>query len=116
MDEYTLVIRECPVDDGGGFRATFIELPGCVGDGATREEALKNAEEAKACWISAAKAYDIDMASDRYSGRLLLRMPKEMHRDISLLARSRDVSINSLITDMVSDSLKKASMEFRKAG
>ncbi len=116
MTDFTVIIRECSVDEGGGYRASFMDLPGCVGDGVTPDEALRHAEEAKECWLEAAQELGVDIDKDNYSGRLLLRMPKEMHRDISLLARSRDVSINSLITDMVSDSLKKASMEFRKAG
>jgi antitoxin HicB len=52
--EYAVTIRPLPAADGGGFIAIVADLPGCVSDGETPQEALANAQDAIACWIEAA--------------------------------------------------------------
>lgn len=42
-------------DDGGGFIAYAAGMPGCTGDGATKEEALADLERAKIEWLAASK-------------------------------------------------------------
>ena len=59
--EYTVHIEQLAEDDGGGYLATVPDLPGCVSDGATPEEALKNVQEAIASWIEAAKEWKQDI-------------------------------------------------------
>ena len=53
--EYAVHIEQLAESDGGGYLATVPDLPGCMSDGATPEEALKNVQEAIASWIEAAK-------------------------------------------------------------
>jgi predicted RNase H-like HicB family nuclease len=43
-------------DEGGGFLATVPDLPGCMSDGETPEEALANIQDAVAAWIEEAQA------------------------------------------------------------
>jgi antitoxin HicB len=52
--EYPVVVEPLPAEDGGGFVATVPDLPGCMSDGATPEEALTNVQDAIATWIEAA--------------------------------------------------------------
>ena len=40
MPEYPFTIRELAIDDGGGFLIEFPDLPGCISDGETVEEAI----------------------------------------------------------------------------
>jgi antitoxin HicB len=49
------VIEPLPPEDGGGFVAYVPDLPGCMSDGATREEAARNVSDAIECWIEEAK-------------------------------------------------------------
>ena len=53
--DYTVVIQPNPVVDGGGFVALVPDLPGCMSDGETREEAARNAADAISEWIDEAK-------------------------------------------------------------
>jgi antitoxin HicB len=53
--EYAVRIERLAESDGGGYLATVPDLPGCMSDGETPEEALKNVQEAIASWIEAAK-------------------------------------------------------------
>lgn len=51
---YPVQLRPLSPEEGGGWLATVPDLPGCVSDGETREEALKNVNEAIRGWIEAA--------------------------------------------------------------
>lgn len=52
--EYTVIVEPLSAEDGGGFIATVPDLPGCVSDGETPEEALVNVQDAISTWIGAA--------------------------------------------------------------
>ena len=53
--DYEVDIRPLGTADGGGFIAVAPELPGCMSDGETPQEALANAYDAIACWIEGAQ-------------------------------------------------------------
>ena len=53
--DYAVVIQPNPAVDGGGFIALVPDLPGCMSDGDTREEAARNAADAISEWIDEAK-------------------------------------------------------------
>lgn len=53
--EYPIVVEPLPPEEGGGFLATAPDLPGCMSDGETPEEALGNIQDAIAAWIEAAR-------------------------------------------------------------
>lgn len=54
LTDYAVTIRPLAGVDGGGFVALVPDLPGCMSDGETPQEALANAQDAIACWIEAA--------------------------------------------------------------
>lgn len=53
--DYPLIVEPLSAEDGGGFVATAPDLPGCMSDGETPEEAVVNARDAVAAWIEAAE-------------------------------------------------------------
>jgi antitoxin HicB len=44
--EYQFTIRPLTDDEGGGYLIEFRDLPGCISDGETIEEAIANGERA----------------------------------------------------------------------
>ncbi len=52
---YAIVIEPLSAEDGGGFIATVPDLPGCMSDGETPQEALANVDDAIRTWIEAAQ-------------------------------------------------------------
>ena len=52
---YPVVVQPLTDEDGGGFIATVPDLPGCMSDGETSEEALTNVQGAIEAWIEAAQ-------------------------------------------------------------
>ena len=54
MDEamqYPIFVTPLSDEDGGGFGAKALDLPGCIGDGATPEAAAKDVRKAIVEWI-----------------------------------------------------------------
>lgn len=54
--DYQVILRRLGPEEGTGFLATVAELPGCVSNGATIEEAQLNIEDAINRWIAHAQA------------------------------------------------------------
>jgi antitoxin HicB len=54
--DYAVIIEPLAEEDGGGFVATVPDLPGCMSDGDTREEAARNVEDAIASWLEEAQS------------------------------------------------------------
>ena len=52
---YSVSIGPLSLEDGGGYVARVPDLPGCMSDGDSPEEALENVYDAIACWIEAAQ-------------------------------------------------------------
>jgi len=55
MDKYEIIIYWS--DEDQAFVADVPELPGCMAHGNTREEALKNINEAIKLWLDTAKEF-----------------------------------------------------------
>lgn len=55
FEDYPHLIRPLSQEDGGGYLITFPDLPGCMSDGDTPEEALENGKDAFQGWIAAAE-------------------------------------------------------------
>lgn len=68
--EYPVIITPLSADDGGGFSAVVPDLPGCISDGDTPEQAITNVQDAIAIWIEA--AHDLDRVVPRPSRTLAL--------------------------------------------
>ena len=51
MNEYRITIETLTPEDGGGFLAWVPDLPGCMSDGETPEDAVRNCREAIGEWI-----------------------------------------------------------------
>jgi antitoxin HicB len=53
--DYAVTVLPLERDLGGGYCAYVPDLPGCISDGETPQEAFDNAQDAIASWIEAAQ-------------------------------------------------------------
>ena len=87
-----------PDTEEGGFTVWYPDLPGCITCSETIEGAVANAVDAKKAWIEAALEQGLDIYDPAdtadYSGQFKLRMPKSLHRDLSLHAKQEGISMN----------------------
>jgi predicted RNase H-like HicB family nuclease len=94
-------------DPDGGFVGEVKELPGCLTQGETEKETLANLSEAMELWLEAAFKQGLAIPEPeierRYSGKLLLRLPKSLHKKLADAAESDGVSINQWIVSALSE-------------
>jgi antitoxin HicB len=94
-------------EDEGGYRAEIIEFPGCFAEGETAAEAAANLEDAASSWLAAAiaKGQTIPepMEELEYSGKLVVRLPKSLHRHAAFAANREGVSLNQFIVSSLAE-------------
>jgi antitoxin HicB len=113
MDEvdYPFTMRPLTVAEGGGYLIEYPDLPGCMSDGETIEEALSSGRDARAAWIlamrEAGRPVPLPAAEPGagYSGKWQLRTPKSLHRSLADRARREGVSLNTLAVALLAEGL-----------
>jgi antitoxin HicB len=110
VEQYTglpyhlLVVRDGE-DKGKPWVASVEELAGCTSRGKTPDEALNGVQAAMASWIAAALQEGREVPEPKsatsHSGRLLLRMPRTLHADLTRASEREGVSLNQFITDVL---------------
>jgi antitoxin HicB len=102
---YSILLHEVEDEGQKYWIAEVPELPGCKSHGSTVEEAVKNVEEAKKDWISdslkSGEEVPTPTERDRYSGKMLVRMSRSLHRSLALIADAENLSLNQLIVTML---------------
>jgi antitoxin HicB len=104
---YTTVLRR---DDEGDIVAHIEELPGCVAHGQDSHEALTILEEFKQAWIERCIAAGNPVPEPQIeeplpSGKWLQRVPRTLHKKLVRIAKREDVSLNQLVTSMLSEAV-----------
>lgn len=106
IDSYQFAIRPLSEPDGGGFAIEYPDLPGCVSDGETPEEALRNGADAvKAYLRSCVRRGDPVPKPGSASGQWRQRVPRSLHARLVAKARQEGVSLNALVTAMIAEGL-----------
>ncbi len=86
-----------------GWVARVVEWSGCIGSGDTAAEALTDLEEAMRAWAGSCLVDGVaipePIKDDAYSGKLVLRIPRSLHRDAARLAEHEHVSLNQYISN-----------------
>lgn len=94
--------RQVVPEQDGSFRAEILEFPGCIALGDTQADALRLLEEVASDWIDAAlengQAIPEPIETNAgFSGKLVLRLPKGLHRKAVYMANREGVSLNQFI-------------------
>jgi len=101
-------------DPDGGYVAEIKDLNGCLTQGDTIEEVAKNINEARELWLETAYEHgdEIPLPSSEtdYSGKLMLRMPKNLHYRLATLAKNEGVSLNQYLLFLLSSATGKAGL------
>jgi len=111
---YPIVIAPHSNGDGPEWRATVEELPGCEASGATPESAAAAIHEELDRWLRTARAEGRDVpppgAAAAHSGKLLVRMPRSLHAELTRASEREGTSLNAYIVAALS-----ASVAWRRA-
>ena len=98
IPKHRFEVKQLDKTEGGGFLVTFPDLPGCVSDGETLEEAVANAADAENEWLLASQEWD---KSAEKPGRFVARMPQWLYRGLQYNAQKEGVSMNTLIVSVL---------------
>lgn len=98
--------REFVKNDDGTWFARVVELPGCMTEGDTPDEAMANLDDAIELWVGVklrnGEPVPAPLNAETYSGKFVVRVPKTLHRDLVRRAESEDVSLNQYVLSALS--------------
>ena len=96
-----------PDEESGTYTAQILEFPGCVTEGKTPQEAYERLEDVALSWIEAALDMGQDIPSPwstyDYGGKVALRLPKGLHKQVALAAERDGTSLNQFIVMAISE-------------
>ncbi len=111
LSQYPFEIRALSDEEGGGFLISFTDFSECISDGETVEEAIENGLDALQETIAALESMNLTVpepgSGGGYSGKFMQRVPKSLHARLALRAKQEGVSMNSLVTTILAESLGK---------
>ncbi|WP_104371937.1 type II toxin-antitoxin system HicB family antitoxin [Desulfocucumis palustris] len=89
----------------GGYVVAIPDLPGCISQAETVEDAIKMIEDAKTCWLEVALEDGIaisEPSNEEYSGKFNVRVPKSLHRRLVEKAKEENISLNQYVNYQLS--------------
>ncbi len=94
--------------ESGTYTAEIQDLPGCIAQGDTPQQALENLENAAASWIQVAleQGQAIPEPFSMHpvpSGRIALRLPKTLHRQAAQMAEREGASLNQFLVAAIAE-------------
>lgn len=91
----------------GTFRAEILEFPGCIATADTSSEALGALECVATSWLQSMidrkQRVPDPIEASEFSGKLVLRLPKSLHKKAAHAAAIEGVSLNQFITSCVAE-------------
>lgn len=101
--------RELIPEPEGGWFVRIKELPGCMSQGDTADEAMTMIEDALRGWLEAELRNGSVIPEPRpeedFSGKFVVRVPKSLHRKINDAADDEGVSLNQWIITALAESI-----------
>jgi predicted RNase H-like HicB family nuclease len=102
-----------------GFIAVVPDLAGCSAFGETEKEAIEQVKIAQELWVKTAKKEGRKVpqpsTEDVFSGKILARTPKSLHKALMEKAKEEGVSLNQLVVYLLSRGVNQRISEM-KAG
>lgn len=104
---YKIEIEPIQANEGGGFCARILQFGmSIVADGETAHEAFENLKDFqkiqfKKYLSEGLEIPEPDTGMEAYSGRILARIPKYLHRDLVIAAKKNGVSLNQYIVSLL---------------
>ncbi len=104
--DYPVTVYEAPE---GGFVVEVKDLPGCLSEGDTLDEAYARIKEVKHDWIEIAyedgQEIPLPITEYEYSGNFVVRTAKYLHRELAERAKKEGVSLNQMIQILLSSAI-----------
>jgi antitoxin HicB len=103
--DYPFEIKLLSHEDGGGFLISYPDFAECISDGETVSEAIANGADALQATIAALRANKLPVpqpgSGGVASGKFIARVPKTIHAQLTMRAKSEGVSLNALVLTFI---------------
>jgi antitoxin HicB len=100
------------IPEAVGYSVEIKDLPGCISQGDTLEEALEMLKDAKLAWIKVnlelGNPIPEPQAAKKYSGRFVVRLPSNLHQRLAEEAEQNNVSLNQMVATLLAERSAKA--------
>ncbi|MBC7648694.1 MAG: type II toxin-antitoxin system HicB family antitoxin [Vitreoscilla sp.] len=107
--DYPFEIKALSTEDGGGFLISYPDFAECISDGETVAEAITNGADALHATIATLKARKLPVpqpgSGGVASGKFVARVPKTVHAQLTMRAKSEGVSLNALVLTFIAQGL-----------
>lgn len=105
-EAYPFTVRPLSKEEGGGYLVEYPDIPGCMSDGETIEEAIANGREALRDCLdvfneSGRKVPKPEVSAAQWRQRL----PRTLYSKLTKQAEREGVSINSLVTAIIAEAI-----------
>ena len=95
---YTKIVQEMGDETGHYYYGRILELDGCQSTGDSIDDLMKSLNEAVEGYIEAkleaGLPIPVPQQDNDFSGKFVLRLPKSLHRRLSIEASNEGVSLN----------------------
>lgn len=102
--EFPVLLRKLSQAEGGGYLAEFPDLPGCMADGETPEEALRESQDALKSYLASIRSHG-DRLPAPGEAAWRQRAPQSLHRRLQAEAKREGVSFNTLVISILAEGL-----------
>lgn len=96
-------------EDGGGYLIEFPDFPGCIADGDSPEEAVREGRDALLSYTRTLEELgrEIPASGAAFAGQWRQRVPKSLHAALARRAGHEGVSLNTLVTTLLADGMAR---------
>jgi len=109
LEVFPFTIRPLSREAGGGFLIEYPDIPGCMSDGKTPAEAIRNGRDALKSALRTLREFGDPIprpgAFSASSGQWRQRVPKSLHARLVARAAREGVSLNMLVTALLAEGL-----------
>ena len=105
LTDYPFEVRPLSADEGGGYLISFPDFAECISDGAE----VENGRDALKAPVAALKAKKVQVPAPNSggvaSGKFIARVPKTVHAQLAIRARTEGVSLNTPVLTFIAQGL-----------
>jgi len=99
-------VRPLSADEGGGYLVEYPDIPGCMSDGETIQEAIANGREALRDCLAVFRESGRKPAKPSIeAAQWRQRLPRTLYSKLTKQAENEGVSINSLVTAIIAEAI-----------
>ena len=106
LDAYQFTVRPLSKEEGGGYLVEYPDIPGCMSDGETVEEAIANGREALRDCVAVFQESGRKVPKPSIeAAQWRQRLPRTLYSKLTVHAQNEGVSINSFVTALIAEAI-----------